>query len=82
MSLDAWINFNLSESGLSLPFFCRFEPTDDNSRKKVTNEFQAIYEELNSTSDTSITFYSDYVEPFVKKVKPILDIETLRKLMH
>lgn len=81
MSLDAWISFNLPEKNLNLPFFHRFEPTDDNSRQMVCDGFEAIYSQLNTISTTVITFYSDYVRPFVRKVKPVLDMETLRRLM-
>jgi len=81
MSLDAWISFTLPEKNLNLPFFHRFEPTDDISRQMVCNGFEEIYDQLNALSPTVITFYSDYVEPFVKKVKPVLDMKTLRRLV-
>lgn len=81
MSLDAWISFNLPREDLSLPFFHRFEPNDDSSRKMVCNRFTDVYNQIRSTTTTKVTFYSDYVQPFIKKVKPTLDIETLSRLI-
>lgn len=81
MSLDAWINFNVKRNDLNLPFFHRFEPTDENSRQMVCRGFEGIYDKLSSISATDITFYSDYVQPFIKKVRPILDMEVLRRLI-
>jgi len=81
MSLDAWISFNIPKKKLNLPFFHRFEPNDDSSRQMVCNEFTEVYNQLKSTSATRVTFYSDYVRPFIKKVKPVLDMETLSRLI-
>jgi len=81
MSLDAWISFNIPNKNPNLPFFHRFEPSDDNSRQMVCEGFGKIYDQLKSISTTNITFYSDYVQPFVKMVKPVLDMETLSRLV-
>lgn len=81
MSMDAWINFNIRKKNLNLPFFHRFEPTDDNSRQMVCDEFTKLYNQLESISATRVTFYSDYVQPFIKEVKPVLDMETLSRLI-
>lgn len=81
MSLDAWINFYVPRKNLNLPFFHRFEPTDNNSRQMVCSGFGAIYDQLKSLSTTDVTFYSDYIQPFIKNVKPVLDMETLRNIV-
>jgi hypothetical protein len=81
MSLDSWIVFSLPKLKLELPWYCRFEPTSEQSRRTVSKTFTDIYNELLSTQSVKVLFYSDYVQPFVNNVLPVFNDRKIKNLL-
>lgn len=81
MSFDSWIVFSVPKLKLELPWYCRFDPNNEQSRQIVSETFTEIYNDLNSKQHTDVLFYSDYLQPFVSNVLPTFNGESIKKLL-
>jgi hypothetical protein len=81
MSLDSWIVFSVPKLKLELPWYCRFDPNDEQSRKIVSKTFTNIYKDLSSKHDTDVIFYSDYEQPFVRNISPTFNNASIKRLL-
>lgn len=82
MSMDAWVAFYLPSLHLELPWYIEFEPTSDQSRRRVVSFFAHIHQSLVKYQKTQVLFYNDYVQPYLRDITPTFDTAQIRRLIQ